>query len=61
MRMKNRASGIFQKPLGGRGGECIIRRDRMTAKQKHLFYTELAKLLAAGFGIRQAAKKLLMR
>lgn len=27
----------------------------MTAKQKHLFYTELAKLLEAGFGIRQAA------
>lgn len=31
----------------------------MTAKQKHLFYTELAKLLGAGFGIRQAAEVML--
>jgi type IV pilus assembly protein PilC len=27
----------------------------MSPAQKHLFYTELAKLLAAGFGIREAA------
>lgn len=31
----------------------------MTAHKKHLFYTELAKLLEAGFGIRQAAAVML--
>ncbi len=31
----------------------------MTVTQKHLFYTELAKLLDAGFGIRQAALAML--
>lgn len=31
----------------------------MKTKQKHLFYTELAKLLEAGFGIRQAAAVML--
>jgi type II secretory pathway component PulF len=31
----------------------------MRAQQKHLFYAELAKLLAAGFGIRQAAAVML--
>jgi type II secretory pathway component PulF len=31
----------------------------MTVKQKHLFYTELTKLLGAGFGIRQAAEVML--
>ena len=31
----------------------------MSAHKKHLFYTELAKLLEAGFGIRQAAAVML--
>lgn len=30
-----------------------------TAAQKHLFYTEIAKLLEAGFGIREAGKAML--
>jgi type II secretory pathway component PulF len=36
-----------------------LAREVMTAQQKHHFYTELAKLLEAGFNIRQAADAML--